>query len=345
MNLSILAQNKYYFFFILFLLTILITIPRFNKREAAISSLSNKALSNNFDSDEYVNMAKYFRGTIATGDKLDPPYTYRILVPLAASVLPFSPITSINLLSLLAILLSVLLLEKILSILGFNSKYRFGGCLLYIISYPVFCYSVTGNLDTVLLLLLFYSEYLLLKKKYTFLSFVIFLGAFFKGTPLIVIALAVMHMILDTQLQKKKISLYAIAYFFSFSISTFISRMVIPVSSTYVWKPSIDLVFTNLSRVRLNIAAIISFGIPGLLTLATMLKRKEIFSSNTESHFHFLLSGFLLSNVLFLYSIVSTYSGGRFLWTSYPFSILLSLYGAKYFLYKKHRNGVAVNEL
>lgn len=331
MNLSILFQNKIYFFSILFLAALLITIPRFNKREAGMSSLTNKTLNNNFDSDEYVNMVKYFRGNLAPGDKLDPPYTYRILVPLMAAPLPFNPITSINLLSVLAIFLSVYLLEKILTILNFDTKYKFAGSLLYIISFPVFYYSVTGNLDTVLLLVFFLSEYLILKKKYSILLLVVFWGTFIKETVLLVIILAFINMLLDKEESKKTILIYSFINAAAFLLGTYISRKVIPVTSTYIWKPSFDLIIMNLTRIRLYIAATLSFGIPGIFALFTAWKRKELFSSNTVPLFYFLASGFSISILLFLYSIVSAYSDGRFLWISYPFTIPLALYSIKYF--------------
>lgn len=340
MNLSILIQKKFYFFSILFLAAILITVPRFNKREAAIDSLTNNTLSNNFDSDEYVNMVKYFRGTIATGDKLDPPYTYRILVPLMAAPLPFSPITSINLLSLLAIFISVYLLEKILTLLNFNAIYKFAGCLLYIISFPVFYYSVTGNLDTVLLSIFFFSVYLILKRKYNILPFVVFVGAFLKETALLIFLLAFVNMLLDKEKAKKTILLYSLLNGVVFLLGSYISRKVIPATSTYIWKPSFELVIMNLTRVRLYLAAALSLGIPGTFALLTVSKRKEIFSGNTVPLFYFFVSGFAVSVLLFLYSICSAYSDGRFIWVSYPFTIPLALFSIKYFLSRDKKDGV-----
>lgn len=79
---------------ILFLLLILVGIPRFNwgiLTPPLVSLIGEKP----FDAIQYERYVEYFRGNNFKSQELEGPFSYRPLVPLIASFFPFQANTSI----------------------------------------------------------------------------------------------------------------------------------------------------------------------------------------------------------------------------------------------------------
>jgi len=84
------------------LLGIAVASLRFNQWDPwIIGSLTGNAGTGKLgDADQYVQVVEYFRGDVSALSA--SPFGYRILLPFIASLLPFSALSSLNLLSLLA---------------------------------------------------------------------------------------------------------------------------------------------------------------------------------------------------------------------------------------------------
>ena len=92
----------------------------------------------------------------------------------------------------------------------------------------------------------------------------------------------------------------------------------------YMWFPKIEVFIFNITRIKTWLNFLLTLGIPGLLAFHHFVNIKKYYlEKRIELIFLF---GYLLSNLLFAYSIFSAHADGRFVWTSYAFTIPLALY-------------------
>lgn len=101
-------------------------------------------------------------------------------------------------------------------------------------------------------------------------------------------------------------------------------RSIAPQKESYVWKPSNEIFLYNISRVKTYLTFILTLGIPGLLSLYLIFSEKrKSFPKNILIPF---VTGCLFSIFLWVYSLFAAYSDGRQLWTSYAYTVILSVY-------------------
>ena len=128
------------------------------------------------DSYTYVQYVNYYNGEDIE-EEVSKPYSFRFLVPLIASLLPFDSFTSLNIICLSTEILGLLFLMKVLALLGFTPKTIFITSFLYAFSFPVFYYGVVGLLDAPAIFLIILGVYLTLRKQLIPLIFTMIIAA------------------------------------------------------------------------------------------------------------------------------------------------------------------------
>lgn len=143
---------------LLLILLNIIALPRFNWRDLP-QPLNQFVGEKPFDVIQYEKYVEFFRGTKNVANELEGPFSYRPLVPLLASVLPFKPNTSINLINLFFLTLGLIYHLRLLRLFGFIENQIIIGVLLFILSFPMFYYATSGYIDGSLIGILTISAY------------------------------------------------------------------------------------------------------------------------------------------------------------------------------------------
>lgn len=317
-------------FVLLFLLLIIITYPRFNWKP--LPEPFNKFVGEKpFDVEQYEKYVEYFRGDLTLKDSLEAPFSYRPLVPFMASFLPFNALTSINIINLLLISIGLGFLIQLLVDLGFNGKLVIIGGLLFVVSFPVFYYTTSGYIDASLVGLVMISNYFLLKDKYYFFLLFFSLGILTKETIIILIPVAIVFILFNKKTSHKLLKILLIILTYTLIESAI--RYLAPAKNFYVWKPSVDILIYNLTRIKTYLSFILTFGIPGIFSSILLFTNKRNIVSR-EILYAFSI-GMFSGLMLWFYSIFSAYADGRQLWISYPFTAILSVYFIQTFSSKK----------
>lgn len=300
---------------------LLIALPRFNWGDLP-QPLNNFVGEKPFDIEQYEKYVKYFRGDKNLADELEGPFSYRPLVPLLASLLPLEPLTSINLVNMFFLTLGLIYLIKLQLKLGFNEKEIIITGLVFTISFPLFYYTTSGYIDASLIGIMLLSNYYLMTNRYSLFILLFTLGIFIKETIVILLPVSTVYYLMKekTRIKFVKISIPIILYL----IIVGVIRNLAPQKEIYIWKPSYDILYYNLLRIKTYITFILTLGVPGLLSFYIVIteKRKNI----PKEIFYPLLTGIAFSILLWIYSLFAAYSDGRQLWTSYVFAVPLTSY-------------------
>jgi hypothetical protein len=94
---------------------------------------------------------------------------------------------------------------------------------------------------------------------------------------------------------------------------------------TIGWMPSFEILIFNLSRLRSWLSFLLTFGVPGVFALLIFRYRATSWFHENFAETATLITGFFISILLFGYSMLSAHADGRFIWTSYPFSVPLAV--------------------
>lgn len=299
----------------------LIALPRFNWRN--LPEPFNQFVGvKPFDVEQYEKYVEYFRGDKKLAYELEGPFSYRPLVSLLASFLPFDPLTSINFVNLFFLTLGLIYLIKLQLYFGFIEKGIVTSCLIFIISFPLFYYATSGYIDAALIGIMLVSNYFLMTNRYFLFILSFTIGIFIKETIVILLPVSAVYYLMNEKniFKYLKISVPIILYF----IIVGVIRYLAPQKEIYVWKPSYEILEYNLMRIKTYLSFILTFGIPGLLSFYVLFteKRKNI----PKEILYPLFAGIIFSVLLWLYSLFAAYSDGRQLWTSYVFTVPLSGY-------------------
>lgn len=296
------------------------------------------------DQRNYLHFVEYFRGEMPL-DSCHAPYSFRPLVPFTASLLPFKPMTSINIVNTFSVILTVIFIFLTLKRLHFDFELRIVGCLLYVISFPTFYYSTTGHIDATATMLLFAIVLARISERDWALMPLMILAALAKETSLILFPFLLLHLYLSKipshlsmnigsffkmlKLPKDKNSRLSYIYIWSSLIlylgSIYAARLLFGTfgdGSYYFWYPTLEHLADNIFRFKTYFSLLISFGFPGLLSLLYLLKMKNRW---TEPLFASFMIGIIVSLLLWFYSYISAYADGRFIWTAYPFMVPVAI--------------------
>lgn len=120
-------------------------------------------------------------------------------------------------------------------------------------------------------------------------------------------------------------------------LTIYFLHMIKPNKLSYLWFPSYEVFISNVIRPRTFLSFILTFGIPGVLSVLLIIyyfmKDKSVIKVNLT-----LITGLIISFCLWCYSVISAYSDGRFIWPSIVFSLPLSMIFLNLYLSKENTN-------
>lgn len=321
-------QQRVVTFIILSLLFVLILFPRFNRNDIPVLrpfvGLAPGELS--LDQQNYYNFTEYFKGNISL-DAVSAPYSYRPMLPFISSLLPFDSLLSISIVSILSLIVSLFAIWLTIRKMGLQSRYSMLSLFLFIVSFPLFYYGSGGYLEPFSNMLIYLIVLATLYKNNTSIILLFILGATAKETTIIALPFVLLYGLVtqrDKGATHHNTLIITIISFVGFIIANLIVRNQFGTSVDYVWTPALHTIMENLTRPKTYLSFILSLGLPGLfssLLIFKLMKRKHTHTvKNLSPYFIGGLSAILMS----LYSIVAAYADGRFVWSGYPFLIVLS---------------------
>jgi len=221
-------------------------------------------------------------------------------------------------------MVAIIFLNKLLIFLKFNSSFRLFGLILFIYSFPTFYYGSAGYIDSVLVCCLVISLYVLLKERWILFIILVIISAGVKETSVVIVFVSIWYILFKTNIQVSRKIALIVSYIVAYSSVIVIVRNVFGTGSEYIWLPEVQMILENISRPKTWLSFILTLGIPGFLSFFHLKRLKKYY--HQKSIKLILLFGFAISILLFVFSILSAYAQGRFIWVSYPFTIPLSLY-------------------
>ena len=312
--------------FVLILLA-LILYPRFNMQDIAIIRPFTGVQPGQMTPDQqnYFYFTEYFKGK-AELDKVWPPFSYRPLMPFFASLLPTDSMLGMSIINVFANILTLLLIYLILKKLGFAFSLRIIGLILYILSFPLLYYGSSSFLEPTSNLFIYLIVYLVVSNRTLLLPFAFILASLTKEVTIIALPFAIIYLWMKNRNNKnelRKSMLILTLSFILFIATNLFIRSVFATNNLYIWTPSSNTAMENLRRAKTYLSFILGFGLPGLFATVFLITNKsKIKSKEILPWFTGMISALLLA----FYSIIAAYSDGRFIWTGYPFMIVLSIY-------------------
>lgn len=311
-----LERNYNKIYFLSFILLVLVCLPRFNQNNFWI--IKNYVGNNghlgeySIDTQNYIDIIDYYKGKHKKIDVISEPYTYRVLPTFIASLLPFNSLTSLNLLNLFSLLIALWIQLITLEKLKINKGIISISSLLFIFNFPTFYFGTSGVVDPFLILIFYIILYTILFKYNILFISMMFLGALSKETTIILIPFYFIFNGLN-----KKSFLYSFLAFAIFIIGIYLSRILIPINSNFVWAIDYENLIFNLGRIRSYFSYIISYSY--FLPIIFYFIYLKYYKSKIE---YSLITGVILANMIFIYSFFAAYPDSRLIWTAYPFTIL-----------------------
>ncbi len=316
---------KYKNILITVVLFMAIILVRFNGNQVIVKQQP-------YDSKYFKAYVEYFRGQIPT-EAIRPATNWRFLIPLIASQLPFSEMTSINLLNAIFLGLSLILFFKIQTHLNVPNKMIWASIWLFIVSFPTFYYATIGYVDASLFLFIAISIYATLNNNSWLFTLAILIGLCVKETMVIA---APFYLVYHFKTNRKNAILNTlVTAILSVSLLLIIKQNA-PVTDLSTknnfWQFGTSNAITNFYRFNTWISFIASFGALGL---AITLNRKTIFKNIITNNLTLAcLASFGVGFVLYSLSYFSTIADGRIIWLTY-FYMLLPLASVKVIEAKK----------
>ncbi|MCX7879563.1 MAG: hypothetical protein N2517_02775 [Ignavibacteria bacterium] len=306
------------------LLVAIVTFPRFNRQDLFIEQYTSGEIGG--DQVHYYKLVEVFKEKKSL-DQVKPPYNSRILPSLLASFLPFSPGISLNLINLLCLLVGFCFSYKTLIDLNLVNFNPILISAVHIVSFPVFYYGTIGFIDSILIAFYMVGIYFLINKKISSLAILIFFGVFVKETIFILVIVSVLYLFISEKSYKKILFIIA-SYLIGFVLLKII--LFYNTKSSYLWLPSLEVLYQNIFRIRTYLTFLLS-SIPIFILLfiakkfIAQLKTSKLsnLDTNDKAIIFSMTAGIIISYSIFIYSLFSAYTDGRFIWLSYPFSTIL----------------------
>ncbi|MFY0674260.1 MAG: hypothetical protein JXQ87_12705 [Bacteroidia bacterium] len=262
-------------------------------------------------------MVKYFRNV--TAENIVAPFSFRPLAPYLASFLPFDAETSLNTLNAIAFTISILILQQLINGFEIGSRAKNLLLLFFIFSFPAAYYTTVGYLDIWVVLFTMVTVYLFkyysLYQALFFYLLLLFICTFLKESVIVSVGFVTAFIYSQRKnLGKTLIILSAILSIWI--LANTLTRQVIPVKNVgYSWVPSLKSIEFNLSRPRALPSLLLSIGAQGFFYSWLVVKKRVPLNSP-----YFV--GFLSFAALWVYSFLTAYANGRFIWPGMIFSTL-----------------------
>jgi len=308
---------------------LLVCAPRFDRGEtgllASLTSGGDSSEAKPADAMAHIAFVKWFRGEdVSEYREAKLAWPFRPFTPAVASLLPFNPMTSLNVVNIAAMLITLLFLYLILQHLGFDYWWRILGCIMFIYSFPTFFYGTVGYVDPVMVCFATLGMYCIATGRWIHLAAVIIIGTTVKETIIILFPVIVAHFMLNKIPRIKQIVLMLV-YIGGFVAAYYFVARFNPAQHDYTWQFSLRSLLFNLGRWKCYAGLILSFGIPGFLSLYALKYLKKSTEDETFIKYGTFLAGLISVMVLYLYSVFSHYADGRTVWVTYPFTIPLAV--------------------
>jgi hypothetical protein len=309
----------------MFMLAVVL-FPRFNMQDIALIKPLTGVAAGEMTPDQknYYNFTEYFKGNKDI-NTVWAPFIYRPLMPFAASLLPFNSMLSMSMVNVIANLITLLLIYFTFKKLEFGFAYRIAGIMLYIISFPLLYYGSSGFLEPTANLFIYLIVYLTVSNKKILLALTFIFAALTKEVTILALPFSFVYFQVNNKNNKKEFntSIYIIVLSFILFIATnILVRSYFSTGNQYLWSPSFQTAINNLSRTKTYLSFILGLGLPGILVIFYVIKDGKRAIKTLLPWFTSMLFAFLLS----IYSVIAAYSDGRFIWTGYPFMIVISIY-------------------
>jgi hypothetical protein len=301
-------------------------MPRFNLRDPwpinrFTADAKNTPYGLPLDVAGYVRLTDYFRGDLPA-DSLISPYCYRPLIPLLASRIPGDSLTAINLINIASLVLTLVVLEAMLRTIGYETRARTVGLVLFTVSFPVFYYGTIGFVDPPSVLVITLGAFLALRRRYALLGLVTLVGVGIKETNGIVATLPLVH---SWAARRSGGLWFTVGYAALAALTVMVIRWASGFPAPgYLWLPSVSSMRDNFSRPRAMLSLALTLGVPGFLALLSVVRGSGR-ARLGENAYRFLAAGMALGLFLYAYSLTSAYADGRVIWITYPFAIPLGL--------------------
>ena len=290
-------------------------LPRFNGNQMIVKQAP-------YDAKYFENYVEFFREN-PLKTELRPATNWRFLVPLVASYLPFSALTSINLTNCIFLALGLFIFYYALQFLNIPSIKKWQSIWLFLFSFPMFYYSSIAYVDTALFLFIAISIYATFKSKEWLFILAILLGLCVKETIAISIPFYLFYHFKNNRKSAFLVTffsliLYAIGLYF---IRKFAPNSIETTRNNF-WTFNLESAAVNFYRFNSWFSLILSFGLVGLLLI------KKLWSKTfTEIFKNQLVLACLASigSAFFLYflSYISTIADGRIIWLSYFYMLII----------------------
>ena len=285
------------------------------------------------DAAYYVAYVQYWQ-SIPSEHPLIIPFSWRPLAPALASLLPFSPMTALNVVNMGFLILGLVFLDKTLALLGVGAPWQMRGDLLYIFSFPVFYYGTIGYIDPCLVGWVSVGIYLILKEKWGLLTGLLIVGMLTKEGIIILIPPAVVKYYFSHTWPKALIMAWVWGGVYV-GVGIALQRLA-PGSESEApgthavsfWNPYWDILAYNAQRVNAYLSGLLTLGLPGGLFLLGAFKNGRSWTKTIkqQTHLQVLLIGIGGVMATYAYSWVSAYADGRILWPICLFMIPLVIY-------------------
>ncbi len=299
------------------LLFLLVTLPRFNRHSLIVDRPLN-------DARYFKAYVEYFRGETPS-DVIRPASNWRILVPILAALLPFEPLTSVNIVNCVCIALSLLFLFKSICYFAQNTAVAWFGCWLFIFSFPTFYYTAIGYIDPGVMLFVSLGIYVTITQQLWALILTFTIGALAKETIIVLLPFVLVY---NWFINSKQALRWSILLFVLYMVINIILRQYAYTSpeanNPIFWTFSTQAIWLNAHRFNSYAAPLLSFGLPGLLFLWLNKKMGWLMIKHTPL---FLASWAMLIGIVFVFgtTVVTTYCDGRIIWIAYYPLILASM--------------------
>ncbi|MCG9881109.1 MAG: hypothetical protein MH472_10970 [Bacteroidia bacterium] len=307
-------HSKPFLFAIACLLLIVVCLPRFNGNTLLIKQVP-------YDAKYFGAYVEYFRGEMPQ-EPIRPMTNSRFLLPLLASFLPFSALTSLNLLNLLCVALSIYFSFKIVEKLGSNQSQKWSIVWMSILSFPCFYYSCIGYVDPSAIACIGAGVWAWLNRNYWMFALCVLLGLMSKETSILLLFFALGNTL---QTRKLKAVLGVIIGFGIFLFLHFAIRKFAPLTEGELrFKPlqfSWAAAQNNLYRVNSILSLLLSFGIPGMYLIIHTVKSKNSLAISPQKAGA--IVGLLGVLALYLFSFFTTIADGRIIWHGYVFMFMI----------------------
>jgi len=296
---------------------LLVVSVRFNRNNLLVKrSLADVAF--------YIGNVEFFRGEPA-GVSLQAPFNERLLVTAVASLLPLEPMTAINVVNVAFLLTAVWFLYKLLNHFNLDSRFVWLGLYMFVLSFPTFYYSTIGYVDSGVLLMIFAGAYAVYKENHLLFLVAVILGTTAKEGVVVLIPVAVAYAFTR---HNARWYFTAAAGLVLYLVTWGLIKKYMPNghgdTPVLYWHPNSWRIGDNLGRVQTYVSSILSFGTPGVLCCYFLLKSAGAIRGAWKDDLP-LWAGMAGGYSLWLYTLFSAHTDGRFFWVTYCFPIVLSM--------------------